>query len=162
MWWINQGAPSYNVWTYHFPSVSTSLQAYSLLSETICLCCMDTSSVVVVSTDAFQVMTDCWHAHAGSHIITQPQTQTRFLSHMYTNFYIHSPAHTGAHPDIHVKLCQRQWKYGAHFQGADRVLKEESISNVPDLIDSERRVEPTVVFCLSVSDNIAPSLNQLA
>lgn len=109
MWWINQGAHSYNVWTYHFPSVSTSLQAYSLLSETICLCCVDTSSVVVVSTDAFQVMTDCWHAHAGSHIITRPQTQTRFLSHMYTNFYIHSPAHTGRHPCQTVPAAVEIW-----------------------------------------------------
>lgn len=80
---------------------------------------------------------------------------------MYTNFYTHSRPHTGTHPDTHVKLCQWQWKYGAHFQGAHRVLKEKSISNVPDLIDSEIRAKPTVVFCLSVSDMITPTLNQL-
>lgn len=80
---------------------------------------------------------------------------------MYTNFYTHSLARTGTHPDTRVKLCHRQWKYGAHFQGAHRTLKEKSISNVPNLIDFERRAKPIVVFCSSVSDMITPTLNQL-
>lgn len=95
VWWSNQASRSYNVWTYNFSSVSTSLQAQSLLSGAICPCCAHTSSTVAVSSDAFQIMTDCWHTHRHSHIITQPQTQTHFLSRMYTNFfYTHSPAHT--------------------------------------------------------------------
>ncbi len=98
------------------------------------------------------------HTHRLSHIITRPQTQCLFLSHMYTNFYTHSLARTDTHPDLHDKLCHRLWKYGAHFQGAHRVLKEKSISNVSNLIDSERRAEPTVVFCLSASDMIASTL----
>lgn len=53
-------------------------------------------------------MTDCWHARSQtrrhSHIITQPQTPFFFLSHMYTNFYTLSPAHTGTHPDARVNL----------------------------------------------------------
>lgn len=43
--------------------------------------------------------------------------------------------------------------------------RRNSFSKVPDLADSERRVEPAVVcvsfFFLSESDNIAPSSNQL-
>lgn len=73
---------------------------------------------------------------------------------MYPNFYTHSPAHTGTRPDTHFKLCQQKWKYGAHFQGTHLVLKEKSISDVPNLVDFERRTEPTVVFRLSVSDMI--------
>lgn len=80
---------------------------------------------------------------------------------MYTNFYAHSRAHTGTHPDTRVKLCQQKWKYGAHFQGAHLVRKEKSISDVPELIDFERRAQPAVLFCLSVSDTITPTLNQL-
>lgn len=111
VWWSNQASRSYNVWTYNFSSVSTTLQAYSLLSGAICRCCTHTSSTVVVSSDAFQIMTDCWHTrththtHGHSHIITQPQTQTLFLSHMYTNFYTHSPAHTGTHTQTPVSEC---------------------------------------------------------
>ena len=135
VWRSNQGACSYNVWTYNFSSVSTSLQAYSLLSETICWRCAHTSSTVVVSGDAFQIMTGCWRARTRSrqsHIITRPQTQTLFPCHTCTLISAHTlPGHTGTHPDTPVKLCQRRWKYGEHFQGAHRVLEEKSISNVP-------------------------------
>lgn len=115
VWWSNQGKRSSNVWTYNFSTVSTSLQAHPPLSETISgqsRCCTHTSSTAVVSSDAFQIMTDCWHTRRHSHIITQPQTQTLFLSHMYTNFLrtFSSPhRHTPRHPCQTVPTAVEIW-----------------------------------------------------
>lgn len=125
VWWSNQAVLRYNVWPYNFPSASTSLPAYTSLSEAICQRCVDTSSAAAVSSDAFQVMNGCWHAH--SHIITQPQSRTPlyFFCHTCTLIFTYILQPTQVH--THVKLCQQQWKYGAHFTGADRVLEEEFI-----------------------------------
>lgn len=132
VWLSNQGAHSYNV--------STSLQTFSLLSETISgqrqrLCTRRQRRWWVVMLSRFWLTSD---THTRAHTLTHNHTTTNsepFLSHAYTNFYAHSPAHTGTHPDTYFKLCQQKWKYGAHFQGAHLVLKEKSISDVPDLTD---------------------------
>lgn len=166
VWWSNQGARSYNVWTYTFSWVSTSSQAYSLLSETICQCCAHTSSAAVVSGDAFQIMTDCWHARTHAQTLAHNHTTANsdpFLCHTCTLIFTHVLRPTQAHTQTPMSGCANGGgKCGAHFQGAHRVLKEKSISNAADLIDSERRAEPTVVFCLLASDTIAPTSNRLA
>lgn len=104
VWWSNQASRSYNVWTYNFSSVSTSLQAYSLLSGAICRCCTHTSSMVVVSSDAFQIMTDCWHTstHARTHTqtLTHNHTTTNsdpFFCHTCTLIFTHILQPTQAH-----------------------------------------------------------------
>lgn len=68
--------------------------------------------MLVVSSDAFQIMTDCWHTRRHSHIITQPQTQALFLSHMYANFLhtFSSPhRHTLRHPCQTVPTAVEIW-----------------------------------------------------
>lgn len=91
----------------------------------------------VVSSDAFQIMTDCWHTRRHSHIITPPQTQTLFLSHMYTNsFYERSPAHTGAHPGRHpVSNCANASGNTEHV--SRRVLKEIQFKMIPTSLISK-------------------------
>lgn len=59
--WSNQLTHSYNVWLYHF---STSLQT-TIAGQSPS--CKHTSSAVVVRSDTFQILTDCWHAHTHAH-----------------------------------------------------------------------------------------------
>lgn len=146
VWWSNQAVLRYNVWPYNFPSASTSLPACTPPSEAICQRCVDTSSAAAVSSDAFQVMNGCWHAH--SHIITQPQSRTPpfFFCHTCTLIFTYILQPT----QVHNKLCQQQWKYGAHFKGADHVLEEEFIfkSSRPRWFGKTSRASSCVWFLL--------------
>lgn len=125
VWWSHQGTHHYNVWKYHFSVVSASLWADSVLSETISghsQCCMHTSSMLAVSSDTFQILTDCWHtskARQPPRPLLPPLTLTHnhvttnsdpFLSHVYTNFYTCCPQrHTCRCPCQTVPTAVEIW-----------------------------------------------------
>lgn len=165
LWRSDQGTHNYYVWKYKF---STVLSYYKHIQCRLRR--LQGRAVVCTHRQRWWwvvMLSRLWlTADTHTQTLTHNHSTTNsdhLLSHMYTKLilYTHSSAHTGPHihTDNYVKLCQQQWKCGARFQDAQHPFPP--ILNVLNLIDFERRAEPTFLFSSSANDTIFSTLNQL-